>query len=142
MKDQNCAYCMNNELVDAFGIKICDLPASQVYLFKEQSHRGRVIVVAQMDAPSYWTYSIRVGARVALYNTGSGHVLLAFHTNEEREMMIAENLGSSGDHAAPSEARSSHGRPAEVDNSGRDARAELDTGGGAEGAEAAGLGRE
>lgn len=44
MKDQNCAYCMNNELVDAFGIKICDLPASQVYLFKEQSHRGRVIV--------------------------------------------------------------------------------------------------
>lgn len=44
MKDQNCAYCMNNELVDAFGIKICDLPNSQLYLFKEQSHRGRVIV--------------------------------------------------------------------------------------------------
>lgn len=44
MKDQNCAYCMNNELVDAFGIKICDLETSQVYLFKEQSHKGRVIV--------------------------------------------------------------------------------------------------
>ena len=44
MKDQSCAYCMNNELVDAFGIKICDLETSQVYLFKEQSHRGRVIV--------------------------------------------------------------------------------------------------
>jgi len=44
MKDQNCAYCMNNELVDAFGIKICDLSVSQVYLFKEQSHKGRVIV--------------------------------------------------------------------------------------------------
>lgn len=44
MKDQNCAYCMNNELVDAFGIKICDLESSQVYLFKEQSHKGRVIV--------------------------------------------------------------------------------------------------
>ena len=44
MKNQNCAYCMNNELVDAFGIKICDLPSSQVYLFKEQSHKGRVIV--------------------------------------------------------------------------------------------------
>lgn len=47
MKDCNCAYCMNNELVDAFGIKICDLPASQLYLFKEQSHRGRVIVAAK-----------------------------------------------------------------------------------------------
>lgn len=47
MKDCNCAYCMNNELVDAFGIKICDLSyASQLYLFKEQSHRGRVIVAS------------------------------------------------------------------------------------------------
>lgn len=44
MKDQNCAYCMDNELVDAFGIKICELETSKVYLFKEQSHPGRVIV--------------------------------------------------------------------------------------------------
>lgn len=40
----NCAYCMENELLDAFGIKICDLPNSKLYLFKEQSHKGRVIV--------------------------------------------------------------------------------------------------
>ena len=44
MVDKNCAYCMEGELVDAFGIKICELPASKVYLFKEQSHKGRVIV--------------------------------------------------------------------------------------------------
>lgn len=44
MKDQNCAYCMEGELVEKFGIKICELPASKVYLFKEQSHPGRVIV--------------------------------------------------------------------------------------------------
>ena len=44
MKDQNCAYCMEGELVDAFGIKICELESSKVYLFKEQSHPGRVIV--------------------------------------------------------------------------------------------------
>ncbi len=44
MVDNNCAYCMEGELVDAFGIKICELPASKVYLFKEQSHKGRVIV--------------------------------------------------------------------------------------------------
>ncbi len=42
--DKNCAYCMENELLDAFGIKICELSQSKVYLFKEQSHRGRVIV--------------------------------------------------------------------------------------------------
>ena len=44
MKDQNCAYCMEGELVAAFGIKICELESSKVYLFKEQSHPGRVIV--------------------------------------------------------------------------------------------------
>ena len=40
----DCAYCMEGELVAKFGIKICELNASKVYLFKEQSHKGRVIV--------------------------------------------------------------------------------------------------
>lgn len=47
MKDCNCAYCMhgkNDSLMDKFGIFICDLEVSQLILFKEQSHRGRVIV--------------------------------------------------------------------------------------------------
>ena len=44
MTDQNCAYCMEGDLVAQFGIKICELPSSKVYLFKEQSHKGRVIV--------------------------------------------------------------------------------------------------
>lgn len=42
--DKNCAYCMENERLDAFGIKICELSQSKVYLFKEQSHKGRVVV--------------------------------------------------------------------------------------------------
>lgn len=44
MTDKNCAYCMEGELVEAFGIKICELSSSKVYLFKEQSHLGRIIV--------------------------------------------------------------------------------------------------
>ena len=44
MYDANCAYCAEGALVDAFGIKICELETSKVYLFKEQSHKGRVIV--------------------------------------------------------------------------------------------------
>ena len=43
----NCAYCDEGKLLDAFGIKICELPASKVYLFKEQSHRGRCIVASK-----------------------------------------------------------------------------------------------
>ena len=35
---------MEGDLVAQFGIKICELPSSKVYLFKEQSHKGRVIV--------------------------------------------------------------------------------------------------
>ena len=44
MKDNNCAYCVGGELLDSFGIKICDLKESQLILFKEQSHKGRCIV--------------------------------------------------------------------------------------------------
>ena len=43
-KDQNCAYCVHGELLAQFGIYICDLNESRLYLFKEQSHPGRVIV--------------------------------------------------------------------------------------------------
>ena len=44
MKDTNCAYCMRGELLDKFGIYICDLRVSSLILFKEQSKPGRVIV--------------------------------------------------------------------------------------------------
>lgn len=42
-----CAYCDEGALLDEFGIKVCELPASKVVLFKEQSHRGRVIVASK-----------------------------------------------------------------------------------------------
>ena len=44
MKDANCAYCMRGELLDKFGIYICDLEVSTLILFKEQSKPGRCIV--------------------------------------------------------------------------------------------------
>ncbi len=56
--------------------------------------RGSVVVVAQQEAPGYWGISIRVGSHISLYDTGSGHVLLAFRSQEERLMMINEYSGS------------------------------------------------
>ena len=47
VKDMNCAYCAKGELVAKFGYEICELPASVVYLFKEQSHPGRCIVASK-----------------------------------------------------------------------------------------------
>ncbi|KAB2666482.1 IclR family transcriptional regulator [Brucella tritici] len=52
--------------------------------------RGSVVVIAQQEAPDYWGISIRVGSHISLFDTGSGHVLLAFRSPEERKMMIAE----------------------------------------------------
>ena len=45
--DENCSYCAEGTLLDAFGIKICELPMSKVILFKEQSHKGRCIVACK-----------------------------------------------------------------------------------------------
>jgi len=53
--------------------------------------KSGVTVIAQADSPGYFGISIRVGARISLFNTGSGHVLLAFSPPAERAMMIAEH---------------------------------------------------
>jgi DNA-binding IclR family transcriptional regulator len=63
--------------------------------------RGRVVVVAQLDAPSYWGLAIRVGAHVGLIGTGSGHVLLAFQSAQERQFMLAEHEAAAGEAPAP-----------------------------------------
>lgn len=53
--------------------------------------RGNLVVVAQVDSPGYWSMSIRVGSRVGLFNTGSGHVFLAFASEDERRFMDEEH---------------------------------------------------
>lgn len=40
-----CLYCQDNETLHQLMIKICDLEVSQLFLFKEQSYRGRCNVV-------------------------------------------------------------------------------------------------
>lgn len=70
--------------------------ANQLVVFD----RGYPVVVAQQEAPGYWGISIRVGSRIGLFETGSGHVLLAFRSAGERERMIAENAGG-GDVPVP-----------------------------------------
>ena len=43
-----CGYCAEGPYLEPFGIKIGELPMSKVYLFKEQSHKGRVIVACRL----------------------------------------------------------------------------------------------
>lgn len=53
--------------------------------------RGDLVVIAQVEAPGYWGLTIRVGARIGLVNSGSGHVILAHASPEERELMFQEH---------------------------------------------------
>ena len=52
--------------------------------------RNILVVVAQVDGPGYWNVSIRVGSRIGLVNTGSGHIFLAFASAEERALMLED----------------------------------------------------
>ncbi len=44
MDISNCAYCQKGELVAAFSYFALELKTSNVYIFKEQSHYGRLII--------------------------------------------------------------------------------------------------
>jgi DNA-binding IclR family transcriptional regulator len=73
--------------------------ANQLVVFD----RGSAVVIAQQEAPGYWGISIRVGSHISLFDTGSGHVLLAFRSQEERQMMISEQQHGTEKPAQPPE---------------------------------------
>jgi DNA-binding IclR family transcriptional regulator len=47
-------------------------------------NHAEVVIVAQSDAPGNMGFSVRLGANVNLLNTSSGHVILAFQSDEVR----------------------------------------------------------
>ena len=91
MKDCSCGYCMGGDILAAFGIKICDLSVSQLILFKEQSHPGRVIV-AYKDHVSELVH-ISAGDRAAFFEDvakAANAIHRAFHPDKV-------NYGAYGD---------------------------------------------
>jgi len=42
--DKDCFYCVKDEKLTNLMIEICELEASTLYLFKEQTYKGRCIV--------------------------------------------------------------------------------------------------
>ncbi|MDB5893907.1 MAG: transcriptional regulator, IclR family [Rhodoferax sp.] len=59
--------------------------------------RGNITVVAQVNSPGNWGLSIRMGARVSLIDTGSGHVLLAFQDERHRADMLLAHEALDGE---------------------------------------------
>lgn len=95
MKDQNCAYCMEGELVSAFGIKICELPSSKVYLFQEQSHKGRVIVAHKQHVSEITDLSATERAE---YMEDVSHVAEALHQAFHPQKVNYGAYGDTGRH--------------------------------------------
>lgn len=50
---------------------------------------AKVVVIAQIDSPERWSFGLKVGALVGLRDTASGHVLLAYRDEAERERILA-----------------------------------------------------
>jgi DNA-binding IclR family transcriptional regulator len=56
--------------------------------------KNRLIVVAQVDPPGYWSVAIRVGAQINVLDTGSGHVFLAYAGEADRAHMLRNADGT------------------------------------------------
>jgi len=82
-------------LLDAFGIKICELPQSKVYLFKEQSHPGRVIVAHKKHVSEI--VELTAEERAA-YMEDINHVAEAIHKAFNPDKVNYGAYGDTGHH--------------------------------------------
>src|ERR1700740_257037 len=57
---------------------------------------AEVVIVAQSDAPGNMGFSVRPGANIDLLNTASGHVILAFQSDEVRARALGARRLRSG----------------------------------------------
>lgn len=49
MKKENCPYCVQGEFLAKFGVLAFETETSYVIVFKDQTHRGRMIVAYKKD---------------------------------------------------------------------------------------------
>ncbi|GAB6851526.1 IclR family transcriptional regulator [Paraburkholderia kururiensis] len=58
---------------------------------------GRVIIVAGVESPERWGFSLKVGTLIGMTDTASGQVLMAFQDPTERERMLALHVPVDGE---------------------------------------------
>ncbi len=88
---------MNRLIAEALPVmqRFADAAEQSVHLAVYD--RGNLLVIAQVDGPGAWGISVRLGSRVGLIDTGSGRVILAFQTDEQRDYMLAEHTKVKGE---------------------------------------------
>ena len=51
-------------------------------------HNGKILIIAQIDAPFNHSYKVKLGTEVNVFSASSGMILLAYQTEETRNTMI------------------------------------------------------
>ncbi len=93
--DPNCGYCQRGELLAKFGYFVCELEASMVILFREQSHPGRVIVAHKQHVSELVDLS---DAERDLYFAEVAKVAKAVHTLYKPAKINYGAYGDTGHH--------------------------------------------
>lgn len=55
--NDNCLYCNDKQTQENLMIKVCELPFSTVFLFKEQTYKGRCVVAYKDHAQELYELS-------------------------------------------------------------------------------------
>ena len=72
-QNAGCPYCEQGEALDSFACPVCALGCTRLYLFREQSYRGRCLLVLNRHAEEYsqLTREERVQIQEDLYRVTS-----------------------------------------------------------------------
>lgn len=89
--DTNCIYCMNDERLSNLMIEICKLETSTLFLFKEQTHKGRVVVA--YDRHETELFNLSEEEQAAFIKDVSKAARAVFKTYQPNKM----NYGAYGD---------------------------------------------
>lgn len=63
--------------------------------------RGRIMVIAQVEAPGNLAFGVRTGSLVGLFNTASGLIHLAFRSAAEQRRLIEDHALVAGEAGSP-----------------------------------------
>ncbi|KZL13040.1 IclR family transcriptional regulator [Pseudovibrio sp. Ad37] len=60
-------------------------------------HQGEIVVVASVEAPGNWSFVLKTGSVIGLWNTGTGRAIAAFQKPEIRELMYNQHERALGE---------------------------------------------
>ncbi|SDR29692.1 IclR family transcriptional regulator [Pseudovibrio sp. Tun.PSC04-5.I4] len=60
-------------------------------------HQGEIVIVASVEAPSNWSFVLKTGSVIGLWNTGTGRAIAAFQNSEMQQLMFNQHERALGE---------------------------------------------